>query len=266
VTWRGAYHDFNANLLEAVFPNARGKVLDRAHLLNAREPVLFERLVVVDRQAPDSGPSNKLWYSFVRKESDTPTLRHGLGPDTTEDLLRRVRCHFDIPTRPRGGDGSGGGGGGRRMRVGVIRREGVRSLSAQRYLELVEAILNRCDGKADVEEVRFETMSMQDQLRKDAELDVLVGVHGAGLTHGLFLDRGSLIVEIMPDGARDWCYQTIAEVAGHEHACWFGGEGFVHRPWQTSSSEEATRDVNHEADCNVNAVADRVRAFVLATS
>lgn len=255
VTWRGAFHDFNVKLLEAVFPNARGRVLDRAHLKNAK-PVFAQKMAIVDMQRPDTGCSNKLWYSFTRKEGDGESPRNGLCPDTTSDLLRRVRLHFNIATRRPFGQG-------RRPRVGVIRRGGVRKLSAEQFEDLMNALRIGCGRvAADVEEVRYETLSLEEQLQKDAQFDVLVGVHGAGLTHGLFMDRGSLIVEIMPEGARDWCYQMVAHVSGHEHACWFGNEGFVHRPWQTSSCSEATRDVNHGATCNPVAIADRVVAFI----
>jgi len=253
VAWRGAFHDFNVKLLEAVFPNAAGRVLDRSHLYSMQEPAALHELAVVDMQAPALGGCNKLWYSFTHKDGvDGPSTCPGLGPDTTEDLVRRVRRKFGIATRNTSDA----------RKVGIIRRKGVRSLSDANFDDLVRAVGDACRGQAEVEVVRFENLSLEEQLAKDAELDVLIGVHGAGLTHGLFLDRGSMIVEIMPAGARDWCYQMVAHLGGHEHACWFGGEGFVHRPWQSSRCDEATRDVNHGAECDANTIADRVKSFL----
>ena len=49
-------------------------------------------------------------------------------------------------------------------------------------------------------QVDFSTLSFEEQILVDATTDVLIGPHGAGLMHNVFLpDRGSLI-ELFVDG------------------------------------------------------------------
>ena len=46
--------------------------------------------------------------------------------------------------------------------------------------------------------VNFALLSFAEQLRVIRETDILAGIHGAGLTHGIFLQPSSAMVEIMP--------------------------------------------------------------------
>ena len=50
-----------------------------------------------------------------------------------------------------------------------------------------------------------------------ADVDVLVSLHGAGLTNMLFMPRGSLIVEIMPGTYDKPTYRGLAGLLGHRY-------------------------------------------------
>ncbi len=51
----------------------------------------------------------------------------------------------------------------------------------------------------DVEAVDFGSLSFAEQLRVARQTDVLAGIHGAGLTHTMFLREGATaVVEILP--------------------------------------------------------------------
>ena len=65
-------------------------------------------------------------------------------------------------------------------------------------IAILEAELVAAGG--DVHVVKFETMSFSEQLREVREASVLVGVHGAGLTHMLFMSDGAYIVELAVNG------------------------------------------------------------------
>ncbi|ELU01420.1 hypothetical protein CAPTEDRAFT_225629 [Capitella teleta] len=62
-------------------------------------------------------------------------------------------------------------------------------------------ILNHLQSKYQqlrVAGVQIDKFEMVDQLRQIASTDILVGMHGAGLTHALFLPRHAALVELFP--------------------------------------------------------------------
>jgi len=52
--------------------------------------------------------------------------------------------------------------------------------------------------EASVNAVQIDKLSMQQQLQHIADTDVLVGMHGAGLSHAMFLPRWAAMVELVP--------------------------------------------------------------------
>lgn len=50
--------------------------------------------------------------------------------------------------------------------------------------------------------VDYAALSLSEQIRISHSTDILAGVHGAGLTHGMFLSPNSTIVEILPPDAQ----------------------------------------------------------------
>jgi protein O-GlcNAc transferase len=68
-----------------------------------------------------------------------------------------------------------------------------------------------------VQIIDFAAISFEEQLQIIRETDVLVGVHGAGLTHGMFLREGSVMVEILPAGLDHKGFRNLAGVMGHTY-------------------------------------------------
>ncbi len=58
-------------------------------------------------------------------------------------------------------------------------------------------------------------MPWAQQVRLAACHDVMVGVHGNGLTNALWMHPGSLVLELFPDGVQHYDYQLFAELCGH---------------------------------------------------
>jgi len=61
-------------------------------------------------------------------------------------------------------------------------------------IEVLEAAVKEAGGEVKV--VRFEELGFGEQLREVREADVLVGIHGAGLSHVLFMSPGATMVEL----------------------------------------------------------------------
>ncbi len=62
---------------------------------------------------------------------------------------------------------------------------------------LVEAV-QQVFPFARVEAVDLESLGLREQLERIAKTDLLIGMHGAGLTHALFLPVGSRVLELFP--------------------------------------------------------------------
>lgn len=76
-------------------------------------------------------------------------------------------------------------------------------------------------------QVYFEDMTLAEQVRTVSETDVLIGLHGAGLTHLLFMPPSGYLIELMPAG-----YQGRQH---YRHMADWAGVGYSSVPAQGSS-------------------------------
>lgn len=69
------------------------------------------------------------------------------------------------------------------------------------------------------EAVFFEEYSLREQLALASASDAMIGAHGSGLTHALFMNTGSLVVELFPFTRRQTndCYQQLSTILGHRY-------------------------------------------------
>ncbi len=84
------------------------------------------------------------------------------------------------------------------------------------------ALLTCLQAYGPVTTLDFALLPWDQQVRLVAAHDVLVGVHGNGLTNALWMRPGSLVLEFFPHGARHYDYQFFAELAG---LTYFGFDG-----------------------------------------
>ncbi|KAI7358640.1 hypothetical protein KC354_g9630 [Hortaea werneckii] len=63
----------------------------------------------------------------------------------------------------------------------------------------------------------YGTLSFKAQLETDQTTDILVGVHGAGLTHGMFLRRRSTVAQILPPTLDHYGFENMARFLGHKY-------------------------------------------------
>lgn len=67
--------------------------------------------------------------------------------------------------------------------------------------------------------VFFEHLSLREQLALSSGCEAMIGGHGSGLTHSLFMNDGSLVIELFPFQRRQTndCYEKLSLIAGHRY-------------------------------------------------
>lgn len=156
----------------------------------------FENIIL-----PLAGGSNPLWQVNPPREGasceNSALLR---------TFSRRVMDHYGIPPqRPRLGDD---------ITITFIDRKDNRVLlNHTEYLEDVKSSF----PSITIQEVDFAAISFKEQLDILQQTDILVGVHGAGLTHAMFLPPRSTVVEIFPAQVDFRVFENLASLLDHSY-------------------------------------------------
>ncbi len=98
-----------------------------------------------------------------------------------------------------------------------IDRRGSSARALSNEGEIVDALAQR--GFACV---HLERLVMSEQARLFQEAEMVVAPHGAGLANMVFAAPGLRVIELLPDGAINWCYRHLAAASGHGYDCVIG--------------------------------------------
>jgi protein O-GlcNAc transferase len=178
---------------------------------------------------PLPGASNPVWQSDWEPNS----CDHS---ELLQTFSRRVLSHFNISDFRKS---SGNGEEDNKIIVTFIDRRGTRKLID---LDKHIAALNNRSAHAKIRLVDLAAMPFAEQIQTVRDTDVLAGVHGAGLTHGMWLKEHSVMVEILPEGFLHKGFRNLAGVMGHGY---FSTHG-IQPP--EGASEWQTGDVALEED------------------
>jgi protein O-GlcNAc transferase len=141
---------------------------------------------------PLAGGGNPFWQGDWKLYScGSSTLLH--------TFLRRVLDFYDIP--------HGTERDTRKPTITLIDRKEKRHWVDQENL-LVR--LRKRYPNARVQAIDFAAYSLKEQIRIARKTDILVGIHGAGLTHSLFLEPSSAVIEIFPEGVDFKGFENMA--------------------------------------------------------
>lgn len=104
----------------------------------------------------------------------------------------------------------------RARRIYIDRRgSGARPLSNEaEIIDVLERLGFAC--------VRLERLAMSEQALVFQEAETVVAPHGAGLANMVFAPPGLRVIELLPDGAMNWCYRHLAAASGHDYDCVVG--------------------------------------------
>ncbi|XP_052249852.1 uncharacterized protein LOC127857488 isoform X2 [Dreissena polymorpha] len=106
--------------------------------------------------------------------------------------------------------------------------------------ELV-AVAKKHYSEHSILDVQIDLLDMRDQLKMVSQTDILIGMHGAGLSHTLFLPRHAGLIELYPT------YWSTANVHFKSMARW---RGLHYRSWQNSDITKELNDKYTVVDVN----------------
>lgn len=88
-------------------------------------------------------------------------------------------------------------------------------------------LLYKLKTVAEVIVADFSGISWEEQVRLCAACNIIIGVHGNGLSNLLWLTENATVIEIFPASARNYCYQFMSEICDFQY---YGCDGkFVMR-------------------------------------
>ncbi|KAH3892286.1 hypothetical protein DPMN_016401 [Dreissena polymorpha] len=91
-------------------------------------------------------------------------------------------------------------------------------------------------------DVQIDLFDMRDQLKMVSQSDILIGMHGAGLTHTLFLPQHAGLIELYPT------YWSQSNVHFKSMAIW---RSLHYRSWQNSDTTKETENQYTVVDVNI---------------
>jgi len=146
----------------------------------------------------------------------------------SEHFLHRMRIRNVFPPPPpHASVGSSSSQGEqattRRTRVTFLQRGSPESKNVYRQVknqpELLGVLSEFADFDVRVVEYNSRDMSFEEQLNITHNTDIFIGMHGAGLTHFLFLPKWAVAVELYNCGDKN-CYNDLARLRGVTYLTW----------------------------------------------
>ncbi|SPN99980.1 related to DUF563 domain protein [Cephalotrichum gorgonifer] len=192
-----------------------GPYFDLWTLFAGRRPIRLHELMASEHPRPAAlsdiiipltGASNPLWQNDWEPRDCTTGA-------TLATFVQRILGFYGIPDDGPSRDPAKG------ITVTFIDRRSNRVLINQEAL--LATLRDRVPPQVSIRLVDFASVSFAEQIRIARETDVLVGVHGAGLTHTMFMTPGSgAVVEIQPVGLDHVGFRNLAAMRqlGYFHA------------------------------------------------
>ncbi|KAJ0327731.1 hypothetical protein COL5a_005704 [Colletotrichum fioriniae] len=150
---------------------------------------------------PLAGGSNPLWQNDWEERDckDAPLLKV-----FTRRVMQQFGVEFETGRRQ-----------GKPLNVTLIDRRGSRKLLDQ---DVLLDAAREAFPDANFQAIDLGAVNFSEQLRIVQSTDILVGVHGAGLTHTMFLrENGAAVVEIQPSSMSHKGFRNVAQMLGHKY-------------------------------------------------
>jgi short coiled-coil protein len=210
-SWQGI-NQINEKLIRAVFPNAQIYTLAQVKKM---ESSCFhcDDLLVSSRLASYHVPQcAQLSKMLGASWKDIPR-------STVQQLRANILAALHVSPHRETTD----------PRITYILRQPPRTLSTELENSLITAVETAAQVK--INKVDFAAISFEEQLRIISNTDILIGVHGNGLSHILFLPPTAAVFELFPSTGFAWDYPLLAKICGIDYYGHYAGT------WITSSED-----------------------------
>jgi hypothetical protein len=209
---------YHQTLYQAFYPKGRPLSLDELGITRFKMAVfgLSRRGVLqeVDFQFPD-GIAFGMRSAAYRYYSDV-TQRYFFDQKAMRETVKPLKGNSTISENLYRNALLGVQGSAISTRVViVVRNDRQRQIS---NLPLVLSLFRKYP--VNIEIVAFEDYTIPQQLEIVRRADVLIAVHGAALSHILFLRSGSRVVELFPYGFKKSIYRNLSNILGVQYAFW----------------------------------------------
>ncbi|KAH8879966.1 hypothetical protein GQ53DRAFT_592915, partial [Thozetella sp. PMI_491] len=176
-------------------------------ILTGTKPVKYQEFVATDEcydiVIPTRGWGSPFWVALLSDGHFTPCHGSNLMTAFVDSILRwlglKERSPRDIHEHPN---------------ITIIQRDTTRKIYD---LDTKVAKLSEKFPKSIINVENFSKISMKEQIRIIQETDILIGHHGAGMMHTIFLPRTAAAIEWLPPTFFNKAFRRVARMRGVTH-------------------------------------------------
>jgi hypothetical protein len=207
--WEGS-NQINRHLLKALFPNALVETWPEFKKNFSRRPIIFQHVLTSDRALTFRVP-------FCRQINKMlGTALPYLDPEALNTLAETMHSYAATSFQP-----------STRLRITYSKRNPPRTLAPP----LEEELLAQLSSLPYVEltAADFASLSFKQQVNLIGNTDLLLGVHGNGLSHILFLPPEAAVIELFPKDSLLLDYRLFADARGLDYYGIIENRGLIDR-------------------------------------
>jgi len=184
-SWKGKEQKHNEWIINKIFPNVKViHKIDETH----------ENILVDRGQCEEGNIMNKCYAKYIRMFD--PYKWSSLLTISSQPSLKPIVTYIDRQSASR------------------------RKLPPDMHNKLIHFLYSQSD--ITFQPVKMEKLSFEEQVNVAQKTDLLIGVHGNGLTHTAFMRPHRSVCEIFVPGVPFiWDYYTMSKMMGHEYLCIF---------------------------------------------
>lgn len=209
--WQGK-NDINKHILSALFPNASVK---NGFKLNSNIVYKFLTSFISDRENSINLP--KEYKDNIGKlNKHLSIMATHIVPEYIEEIRNKLLNYFEIKIKTN-----------KTHTITYAKRvKTKRRFSKEIEKNLLKSLKEKFP-KSKIIISNFTKLSFKEQIEIIANTDLLIGIHGNGLTHSIFMTPNKTIIEIFPENTHHLDYRMLAELNNLRYYCFDEKSGLI---------------------------------------